>query len=286
MALGAGLLLGNRGRSAFAVLQDLATGAMDSATDGPDGNSGRLWSGHAKLTDELGRIGLYDEKERARFCLRGKALPILLGALSCAVAASASSVNPQVVIAAGLLGLSLGYMAHRSSYRRMRTGHLRRIEFYLPVVMERLVMAVQAGLDVVPAVNALLELSGAENAGSPEKWDPVSRLLGFVRDLTESGLGFEKALKEVASCVDCVALKHAFLHLSVAQREGGELVAPLKELSDSTQLYYQDVVEEEIAKMPVKATLPLLCTFAGLIVCFISSPLIQVLGMTTKAFVR
>jgi hypothetical protein len=55
---------------------------------------------------------------------------------------------------------------------------------------------------------------------------------------------------------------------------------PLKELSDATQSFYQETIEEEIARLPVKATLPLLCTFAGLIIFFITSPLIQVITMT------
>jgi hypothetical protein len=83
--------------------------------------------------------------------------------------------------------------------------------------------------------------------------------------------------------VECSALRHAFIHLAVAYSEGGELVMPLRELSDSTQLYYQESIEEEIAKMPVKVTLPLLCTFAGLIIFFLTTPLVQVLEMTSRA---
>jgi hypothetical protein len=41
-------------------------------------------------------------------------------------------------------------------------------------------------------------------------------------------------------------------------------------------------VEEEIAKLPVKAVLPLVLTFAGLIVCFLTVPLIQVGSLTSK----
>jgi hypothetical protein len=60
------------------------------------------------------------------------------------------------------------------------------------------------------------------------------------------------------------------------------LVRPLKELSDATQTAYQEVVEEEIAKLPVKAVLPLILTFAGLIVCFLTVPFIQVGVIASK----
>jgi hypothetical protein len=72
------------------------------------------------------------------------------------------------------------------------------------------------------------------------------------------------------------------VHLSLAHKEGGELIRPLRELSDATQLSYQERVEEEIAKLPVKAVLPLVITFTGLIICFLTVPLVQVSSLTQK----
>jgi len=70
--------------------------------------------------------------------------------------------------------------------------------------------------------------------------------------------------------------------LGLAQAEGGELVRPLRELSDATQMYYQESVEEEIARLPAKAVMPLVVTFAGLIICFLTIPLVQVGAMMEK----
>ena len=153
-------------------------------------------------------------------------------------------------------------------------------------------MAVQAGLDIMPAIKAIVDLEDRAVQTHEQTelvvsaLDPVSRLLKMVYQLTEAGLGFEQSLREVAGLVDCSALRHAFVHLAVAQKEGGELVMPLKELSDATQLYYQESIEEDIAKLPVKATMPLVCTFAGLIICFITAPLLQVMSLTSQAVVR
>ena len=41
-------------------------------------------------------------------------------------------------------------------------------------------------------------------------------------------------------------------------------------------------IEEEIAKLPVKAVLPLILTFAGLIVCFLTVPFVQVGAIASK----
>jgi hypothetical protein len=68
----------------------------------------------------------------------------------------------------------------------------------------------------------------------------------------------------------------------MAHRQGGEIVRPLKELSDATQTAYQEAVEEMIAKLPVKAVLPLVVTFTGLIICFLTVPLMQVAAIATK----
>jgi Flp pilus assembly protein TadB len=161
----------------------------------------------------------------------------------------------------------------RGALKRISYNYRRELEFYLPLVMERLVMAVQSGLDIMAAIGAIVEIEKGR------KIDPVTRLLSTVHKLTESGLRMEQALNQVAAITECSALRHAFIHLAVAHKEGGELVMPLKELADSTQLYFQESVEEEIAKLPVKATLPLLLTFAGLIICFITTPIIQILTL-------
>jgi hypothetical protein len=72
------------------------------------------------------------------------------------------------------------------------------------------------------------------------------------------------------------SVKHALVHLGLAYKQGGEVVRPLKELSDATQQQYQETIEEEIAKLPVKAVVPLVLTFTGLIVCFLTVPVMQI----------
>jgi type II secretory pathway component PulF len=143
--------------------------------------------------------------------------------------------------------------------------------------MERIVMAVQSGLDLLSALRVLQDFSTADVR------DPVTVIFSEVLSLTESGFTFESALDSVGRRVEAPALRHAFIHLAVTHAEGGELTSPLRELSDSTQLYYQESVEEEIAKLPVKVTMPLLCTFAGLIIFFLTTPIMQVLEMTSRA---
>jgi len=239
------------------------------------------------LKDELSSIGLYKPEERIKFRLRQKLTPIITASLFLIYnLLFTSSGLTGAVICTGI-GLSVGFLYERMRFSGLQEQHKRNLEFFLPIVMERIVMAVQAGFDIIAAVRAVLdtEHQDEEQAELVKKTevDPVSQLLEIAYQLTESGLTFERSLNDVAALVDSSPLRHAFIHLAMAHKEGGELVMPLRELSDSTQLYFQESVEEEIAKMPVKATLPLLFTFVGLIMCFLTSPIIQVMELTASA---
>lgn len=181
-------------------------------------------------------------------------------------------------------GLCIGYLSSQRKYRVLEEQFKKEIIFYLPVVMERVVMAVQAGLDILPALKAIEEIEAVGIKTQSKKFllkpDAVTRLLGQVIKLCESGLSFDQSLREVAASIKSNALRHCFIHLAVAQKEGGELIYPLRELSDATQLYFQESIEEDIAKMPIKATMPLLLTFAGLIISFMTGPVIQILNVS------
>lgn len=160
----------------------------------------------------------------------------------------------------------------------------RSIEYYMPLVMERIVMASEAGLDIIPAIKTVVEIEKKQrkvNLYLSKEY--VSEALDEVIKYSENGYSFDDALKTVANAIAVPALTHGFIHLGIAQKEGGELTGPLTELSDATQAYYQESIEEDLAKLPVKATLPLVISFAGLMVLFLVSPIIQIISFASKA---
>lgn len=190
-------------------------------------------------------------------------------------AALVSIVCLKVTVVSLLVAMGIGALAGELYTSRRKEAReklrLRKMEFYLPTVMERIVMAVGSGLDVVPALRE----------ASHKAKDPVSELMRWIVALSESGTPVEAAFEMASQQRVTSSVKHACIHLGLAYRQGGEIVRPLKELSDATQVAYQETVEEQIAKLPVKAVLPLVLTFAGLIVCFLTVPLMQV-GSLTK----
>jgi len=181
--------------------------------------------------------------------------------------------SPTQVVLYLFLGSIGGELVYRGVRERRKKEFVRRLEFHLPTAMERVVMAVGAGLDIVPALS--------EAARKSE--DPVSDIFRSIVSLSEGGLRVEHAIQMIAERAPCSSIKHALVHLALAYKQGGEVVRPLKELSDATQTQYQESVEEEIAKLPVRAVAPLLLTFAGLIVCFLTVPVVQV-GASLEKF--
>lgn len=172
----------------------------------------------------------------------------------------------------GTLGAVAGELWYRRRCRVELARQVRGMEQELPMFMERIVMAVGSGLDIVPALGVAIQ--GMQSS--------VTESMAKVVALAEAGLPLATALRTVSAEVPAPAFKHALVHLAVAYQQGGELVRPLRELSDATQLQFQESVEEEIAKLPVRAVLPLVLTFTGLILCFLTVPLLQVASITQK----
>ncbi|MCB0310339.1 MAG: type II secretion system F family protein [Bdellovibrionales bacterium] len=273
-------------RSSRDVLEDLEAQRSDSIrskTRAARRNEGQI---DLLFGDELGKLGLFTKEERRRFRRQCTLIPFLLAAFFSVLRVTLTKGSPIGILGSAIFGLILGHLIVRYKRRRRQYLYMRSIEFFLPIIMERIVMAVQAGLDVLSGLKRVIEIAkekSSEGFSSNAKIDPVTHIMERVCQMTEAGCRFEQALEDTAQKTDSTALRHALVHLALAHKDGGELVTPLTELSNSTQLYFQESVEEEISKMPARATLPLILTFAGLLVCFLTSPLIQIMTLFTKS---
>jgi Flp pilus assembly protein TadB len=230
--------------------------------------------------DEFFQAGFLRREDRIRFEKQLKRQPWIVGLVLGSIAFVATR-NPFISIICFVAGLTGAYLYGRRKLYNRQQKFLYDIDYYLPIVMERLVMTAQAGLDVFSGIRVIGELARSDEELLNESVDPVTLLLERVYHLNERGIGFEDALSQVAAKIESPALRHSFIHLAIAQKEGGELVSPLRELSDSTQAYFQETIEEQIAKLPVKATMPLMLTFAGLVIFFMTSPMMQIMKLTT-----
>lgn len=209
-------------------------------------------------------------------------LPVLIAAAVSGAGGLAGSSVSSIFILFGI-GLCFGFIVQRRLHERDKSAALRELDFYVPLMMERIVMAAHAGLDVLSAVRAVVQHEQRQTEMTNEGSNPVCALLAEVLSRSDRGMSFERALQDIAVDTGSHSIRHAFLHLAMAHKEGGELIAPLRELSDATLLHYQETIEEEIAKLPAKATMPLILTFTGLIVLFLTPPLLSVMDIATRA---
>lgn len=150
-------------------------------------------------------------------------------------------------------------------------------------------MGLSAGLDLVPALQlvsseAFDQPTSADNAAVRRngslKQNPVNALFADVVRQVENGVPFAAAIEGVRAESDSLSFAHCCTHLVLAHQHGGQLVEPLRELSDATQQFFQFSVEERIAKLPVLATAPLLLIFLGLIVMLVVLPMMRLFNIT------
>ena len=231
------------------------------------------------LKDPYFQAGIYTDEAKRNFLRVSRLVclvpPVVIGCLLLLF-----GLPPAKALLMALMAFGLSFIISRNRLVWKKEAFDHEIEFFLPMVMERLVMATQSGLDLLASIKALLEL---EKLQPENDRDPVTRFLAQAYELNEAGLPFNDALKEVSKSVDSTSLKHAFLHLGHAHKEGAGVVGPLRELADAAQSQFQDKMEEVVAKLPVKATLPLAICFAGLLACMMTVPIITVIELATKA---
>lgn len=186
-------------------------------------------------------------------------------------------VSVGIVIA----GSILGWQRWKDRGRPSSGAVLRQISYELPLIMERIVMAVQAGHDILPALKLVVR-AGEKGVSGSDRESQVLRSFREVVETAEAGMTLQSSLRMASQKTESTSLRHALLHIAVAHEQGGGLLFALSELADATQSYYQESVEEQIATLPVKATLPLVVVFGGLLVILLTSPIIQTLETTVS----
>ena len=206
---------------------------------------------------------------------------LVIGSIYLALYFLNARIDIKLVIAVILTGGSILFQRRLIGWKSpSKAIILRQIAYELPLIMERIVMAVQAGHDILPALKVVLDYQERNGKDSKIKRSRVLEILREVVVGSEAGMTLQTSLRIAAQKNESTPLRHALLHIAVAHEQGGGLLYALSELSDATQSYYQETVEEQIAALPIKATLPLVVVFGGLLVLLLTSPIIQVLETT------
>ena len=227
------------------------------------------------LKDRLGRAGYITLAERrwARFCCAF----MVIGTAAAAGLLQRQSSSLTIMFAA--LGGAYAGICIWLLYLRYRTMEIeRQLLFELPLLLEAVVLLVEAGLGVLPALQRIVEGPGAR-----ESLSPLKRVFRIIYRMAASGIPFHQALHLVADAIEAKPLRHALIHLDISNSEGGELIPSLRSLSDHSQTEWRLSVEARVRRLENLVVFPVFSSVVGLLLLTASVPLVPVLRFFDSA---
>ena len=147
----------------------------------------------------------------------------------------------------------------------------------LPILLESLILLVESGLGILPAIHKLLAASGEET-----KLKNARYYLRMVHELSMRGLPFGQALENVAEHCPHPALRHFFLHLDIGANVGGKLGSSLRSLAQHSHQEWRLSVEARVRRLENLVVFPVFGSVIGLILLTASVPLIPLLELKEK----
>lgn len=220
-----------------------------------------------QLNTLLFRAGIFSEVERRRYRLWRWITPCLVGCFSmaCVLASGSRFIWPPVCVC-----VLIGIQIPRSYLRRRIARRDEEILFYLPLVIEEMVLGVGSSLDIGPCMKWVVDI-----ADERDSHNAVTELLQLAQRYMKSGLPIDESLAEVARSSGHTELKHVFMSLSQVVKHGGEVTKQLQELANAVATQREVKIEGQIKALEIKATGPVAMVFASFMGLFLTSLGIQ-----------
>jgi len=149
-----------------------------------------------------------------------------------------------------------GVRAHVMMLESRQKGLEQEVLFYLPIVIEQMVIGVSSSLDIGPCIQKIVDM-----AFERDKSNPVVDLLDRVLTRVRAGHSLDESLTEIAERMQIADLKHVFGAIAQVSRHGGEVTKQLQELADAVTTQREVQVESVIKKLELKATGPVAIAF-------------------------
>ncbi len=232
--------------------------------------------GKAALTqfsDRFGRAGFVTAGARKSATLYS-ALFVGGGAGAAFLTGAAGAFSPIGLVILAFSGAYLGLTAFLFFLRRCERDYEREILFRMPIFLESLVLLVESGLGILPALERVV--TNGRGAGEP---DAVSRLFHFVYQLSARGMPFGRALETVADASPQRIVRHVMLHLDITGSEGGELIPSLRSLSDHAHTEWKLGVEHRVRRLENLVVFPVFAAVIGLMILTAAVPAVPLLDL-------
>jgi len=222
------------------------------------------------ISDRLGKAGFFTPQERRR-------AKILAGVIGVGIMLFAGYIGLLRSGTTGLLiGLVIGFylatIALLFVIRFRSRDFQREVTFQIPLVLEALILLVESGLGILPAIEKLVAVQDKNN-----RRNPVLRIFRLVYELASHGMPFGQALEVVADAADLKVLRHVLLHLDISGSEGGELVPSLRSLSDHSHTEWKLSVEHRVKRLENAVVFPVFASVMGLMCLTAAVPIVSLL---------
>lgn len=225
-----------------------------------------------RMKDRLGRAGFVSDRERkfAKLFLYGLfSVTVLL----CVFIGFKKGALPGTFFGS-IAGLYLGVMAVLYFLRYCRGEYEREVLFQIPLVLESLILLVESGFGILPAMQRVVEADA--KALRP---NPTVRFLRLVYEYSLYGMPLAQALETVTEQTDIRPLRHVLLHLDVSGSEGGALGPSLRSLSEYAHTEWRLSVEQRVKRLENLVVFPVFVAVIGLMFLTAAVPLVPVLEL-------
>ena len=201
------------------------------------------------------RAGIFDEKDKAAFNRKKVLYPLIFGIIGAILGIYYGGYS---LFLMPTLGAYLGLKFPGRILNKRIKERDEDILYYLPLVIEQLVVGVSSALDIGPCIAYVVDM--AEKRGTH---NPVTILLKQVQILVRFGASLDDALVDVGKQSGHNELKNSFLQLSQVTKHGGEITKQLQDLGTTVTRQREIIIDERIKRLELKATGPVFLVFAG-----------------------
>jgi Flp pilus assembly protein TadB len=224
------------------------------------------------MNDRLGRAGYLSAADRKR--AKVLAAAAVGGSGVCAALSGLWISGASAALIAGFCGIYLGLTAFLYYLRFRERDVERELLFQMPLFLESVILLVEAGLGILPAIERVVKAKETANQANA-----ISQLFALVHRLSSHGMPLSQALELVADGTPHRIVRHILLHIDISGSEGGELIPSLRSLSDHAHSEWRLSVEHRVKRLENAVVFPVFASVIGLMFLTAAVPLVPLLSL-------
>jgi Flp pilus assembly protein TadB len=227
------------------------------------------------FTGRMGEAGFYTPS----LLMKAKKISYLIFGTTALFVAFCSWHISKSFLALGIgafIGFYIGAIIWLLYLKSRKTDLEREVLFRIPIALESMVLLVESGLGILPALENIVKSRSQKDKES----NIVLYALHLVYQLASRGLPFSQALEMVGNAMPHRVFRHVLLHLDLSGTEGGELVPALRSLGQHAHLEWKLGVESRVKRLENLVVFPVFISVMGLITLAAAVPLVSVLNFT------